>query len=510
MSEKSYFGQIKEQFFDIKKGEWPRALALSFFFFLVIAVFWVLKPIKKGALISFYKDTPLQLWGLTFGGAEVEQLAKVVNMVVVFGVVVLFTILIRRFKRQQVVYIFCGLISILLVYFGFVMVNPGATDAWTFYVFGDIFNSIMVATFWAFANDVNSPGESKRLYGIIGLGGVLGGFIGATFVSALVDVNNAKELMASSASELNFAEQIQSGFIEFVFPIYQQVLAFSDWLNQQFGFTGLDDEMLGRQGLLLLCILAMAAIAFLAYFVNARAREEESPDTRNEEGGEGEGKSVSAALEGAKLVFNSKYLLAILGIIGFYEIISNIIEFQLSASVETSAMQGTQIDSFFGTYGLLIGLVSISVQLFATPYVMNKKSVGAALLILPILDFILSIGFLAVPILWVAAALSITDNSLYYSITQSAKESLYTPTSRDAKYKAKAFIDMFGQRAAKVFAVVLNLAVAAYIGIENVRWLSIATLVILVGYFFVVRYAGKEFKKQAAESEADQQNQQTV
>ena len=502
MGEKSYFGQIKEQFFDIKKGEWPRALALSFFFFLVIAVFWVLKPIKKGALISFYKETPLHLLGFTFGGAEVEQLAKVVNMIVVFGVVVLFTILIRKFKRQQVVYIFCGLISILLVYFGFVMVNPGAADAWTFYVFGDIFNSIMVATFWAFANDVNSPEESKRLYGIIGLGGVVGGFFGATFVSALVDVEGAKELMASSGSQLNMAEKMQSGFIDLVFPIYQQVLSFSGWLNDQFGFAGLDEQMLGRQGLLLLCIIAMAVIAGLAWYVNSRAHAENAGE--EQDGEEDKGKSVSAALEGAKMVFSSKYLLAILGIIGFYEIISNIIEFQLSASVEVSSMQGTQIDSFFGTYGLLIGLVSISVQLFATPYVMNKKSVGAALLILPILDFVLSIGFLAVPVLWVAAALSITDNSLYYSITQSAKESLYTPTSRDAKYKAKAFIDMFGQRSAKVIAVALNLAVAAYVGIENVRWLSIATLVVLGGYFLVVRYAGKEFEKQASETKADE------
>jgi len=101
------------------------------------------------------------------------------------------------------------------------MVNPGAFDAWTFYVFGDIFNSIMVATFWAFANDVNSPQESKRLYGIIGLGGVVGGFFGATFVSALVDVEGAKELMASSFSELNIAEKIQTGFIELVFPVYE-------------------------------------------------------------------------------------------------------------------------------------------------------------------------------------------------------------------------------------------------------------------------------------------------
>lgn len=496
MSDKSYFARIKEQFFDIKKGEWPRALALSFFFFLVIAVFWVLKPIKKGALISFYKQDALQVLGLTFGGAEVEQLAKVVNMIVVFGVVVLFTMLIRRFKRQQVVYIFCGLISIALIYFGFALTNISAFDAWTFYVFGDVFNSIMVATFWAFANDVNSPGESKRLYGIIGLGGVVGGFFGATFVSALVDVQGARELMSKSAGQLNIAQQLQQGFMEIAFPVYEKIIQFSTWLNNSFGYSNFEEQMLGRQSLLLICILAMAVIALLAWFVNTRASDSDEEQQEDEQE-EGE-KSVSAALEGAKLVFNSKYLLAILGIIGFYEIISNIIEFQLSATVETSALQGTEIDSFFGTYGLLIGVVSISVQLFATPYVMNKKSVGMALLILPVLDFILSLGFIAVPILWVAAALSIGDNSLYYSITQSAKESLYTPTSRDAKYKAKAFIDMFGQRSAKVLAVVLNLVVAAYVGIENVRWLSLATLVVIAAYFMVVRFAGKEFKNRTS------------
>jgi hypothetical protein len=41
--------------------------------------------------------------------------------------------------------------------------------------------------------------------------------------------------------------------------------------------------------------------------------------------------------------------------------------------------------------------------------------------------------------------------------------------------------------------------VAAYVGIENVRWLSIATLMVIAGYFLVVRYAGKEFKKRADE-----------
>jgi len=93
--------------------------------------------------------------------------------------------------------------------------------------------------------------------------------------------------------------------------------------------------------------------------------------------------------------------------------------------------------------------------------------------------------------------MSASDNSLNYSINQSAKEALYTPTDQDTKYKAKAFIDMFVQRFAKVLAVVLNLVVAAWVGLQHVRWLSIACLVILVFWILVVRYAGREFEEKA-------------
>lgn len=440
---------LRKQFFDIRRDEWPTALALALFFFLVIAAFWIYKPIKKGLLIGFYAEEPLLLFGMSFGGAEVEQLAKVLNMIVVYGAVVLFTVLIRRYERQTVIYVFCGLISALLVGFAYAVMQPDPVTAWSFYVFGDLFNSVMVASFWAFTNDVNTPGQSKRLYGIIGLGGVVGGFVGATFVSQFVEAGSV-----------------------------------------------------GRSGLLLGSIAAMAIIAAIVYFVNRRdenRRTREAPENRAEEPGRS---SVSAALEGARLVFQSKYLLAILAIIGLYEIVSNIIEFQLSASVETSGLTGPDIDAFFGTYGQLIGVVSISVQLLLTPYLMNRQGIGAALLVLPLVDLVLSGGFLVFPALGMAAALSIGDNALNYSINQSAKESLYTPTSRDAKYKAKAFIDMFVQRAAKVLAVGLNLAFAALVSIAAVRWLSVASIAVLIAWIAVVRFAGRRFKERATVEEA--------
>jgi AAA family ATP:ADP antiporter len=133
---------------------------------------------------------------------------------------------------------------------------------------------------------------------------------------------------------------------------------------------------------------------------------------------------------------------------------------------------------------------------------MNRWSVGVALMVLPVVDLILSAGFLAVPVLGMAAALSIGDNALNYSINQSAKESLYTPTTPDEKYKAKAFIDMFIQRGAKVLAVGLNLTFAALVSIAAVRWLSLASFVVLAGWIVVVVFAGRRFVQKAAGAEA--------
>lgn len=432
--------RLRNEFFDIRRREWPTALGLSAFFFLVIAVFWVLKPIKRGALISLYADDPLQLLGVTFSGAEAEQIGKTLNMLVVYVLVVAYTWLVRRTTRLQVILLLCGVLGGLMTFFAVAIATPSGPVVWSFYVFGDMFNSLMVVTFWAFANDVTQPEQSKRLYGIVGLGGVVGGFVGATFVRANV-------------------------------------------------------EAVGRTPLLLTCVVALALIAGITYYVN---RREGGTAHRSTDDGDAS-PSVSAALEGARLVFKSKYLLAILGLIGLYEIVSNIVDFQLAAVVETSIQDGQARDAFFGLVGQITGIGSIVIQLLVTSFVMKRYGVGVALLFLPVAILFSSVGFLLVPSLVFVVAMSASDNALNYSINQSAREALYTPTSRDVKYKAKAFIDMFVQRLAKVVAVVLNLGVAAFVGVQGVRWLSLASIAVLVAWIALVRYAGQQFDERADE-----------
>ncbi len=439
MAAKRIINNIRKNFFDIKKKEWPNVIMMALFFFMVIATFWVLKPLKRGLLVNFYENNPLHLLGTSFAGAEVEQLAKVVNMVVVYAIVVMFTLLSRKLKRQHLNLTLNLFFAGLFILFASLMSNPGPATSWSFYVLGDMFNSAMVTFFWAYSNDIFSSDQAKRTYGIVGLGGIIGGIVGSTVVVGYVNE-------------------------------------------------------LGRPTLLYLCLIPLAIMIAIGYLVNRRTPQSQEKQTQTPCA---EGKRCNAIFEGADIVFKSKYLLAIVGIIALYEMVSNIVDFQLSATIASGISGDLEKDAYFGFVGQITSIISLFVQIFLTSFVMKRYGVGIALLFLPIAITLGSVGFLVVPSLLFVTIMSASDNSLNYSINQSAKEALYTPTEQDVKYKAKAFIDMFVQRFAKVLAVVLNLAVAAWVGLEHVRWLSIACLIILVFWILAVRYAGREFENKA-------------
>lgn len=424
------------QFADIRPNEWPRALLLSLFFFLIIATYWILKPVKRALIISHFQENPLELLGFTFSGAQAEQLGKVLNLLAVYLVVVIFVRLSRRLARHHLVQIFAFGFAALFVLFSRTIHSGSDLMVWSFYIAGDMFNTAMVAIFWAFTGDIVHSEEAKRTFGLIGFGGVLGGFLGATLVSATV-------------------------------------------------------MSIGRATLLAICVAPMVIISVLAHWVHRRTAEARR---EREDAPAASASRQSAALEGMRLVFSSRYLLAIAGLIASYELVSNIIDFQLSAMVEQTIPHSLQRDAFFGRIGQIVGIVSILVQLFLTSFILKRFGVRVALMFLPLAILASSVGFLVMPLLVFAASMSVADNALNYSINQSAREALYVPTSKDAKYKAKAFIDMFVQRLAKVASVFLNLVFSVAF-VSGIRWLSLVTILMLAGWLVLVRYVGRGFLK---------------
>ena len=424
-------------FVDIKSDELPLALLMFGYFFLVITTFWILKPIKKGLFIEFYDQAGFDLLGVAFTAPQAELLAKVLNMVVAFVAVVVFSRLSHSLRRQQLTYVFVAFFVVCCLLFSRWLLNPADASVWSFYLFGDLYSTLMVATFFAFLNDSVTPQAAKRLYGLVGLGGVSGGVFGTSVVTANVSL-----------------------------------LSLPAWLW--------------------ICSGISVLIGGLAWAAGRQvdvggASETGEPATSSSPG--------NPATEGARMVFRSRYLLSIVAIVGLYEIISTILDFQFTFTV-AHFLDGPDIGRHFALVFTITNWVSLLVQLFLTGFIMTRFGVAVALLVLPFTVALGSSAFLLFPALWVGSLLNTADNGFSYSINQSAKETLYVPTSAAEKYRAKAFIDMFVQRLAKAVAVLISLAITfAFTDFSSLRYLGVITLVLLVVWVLAARYAGREFAR---------------
>ncbi len=194
-----------------------------------------------------------------------------------------------------------------------------------------------------------------------------------------------------------------------------------------------------------------------------------------------------------RLVFRSPYLTSIVAVVALYEISSTLLDFMFT-SATAHYLSGPDVGAHFARVFSLTNWTSMLVQVFLTSAIMRRFGLANALSVQPGTMSIVSLAFFLHPTLWLGSALSWADNAFAYSLNQSAKESLYTPTSRDEKYAAKAFIDMFVQRFAKALAVGVSLLVTTLVtDFGVVRWLAFA--VVLLGGFWLraARCAGHEF-----------------
>ncbi len=422
-----------KKFFDIRAGEWQATLSMFTFWFSAITVFQILRPLKAGLFIEYL-------------GAKTELLAKLLNIVVAAVAMVVFTFLYNRLGGRRLVYFLClFFVACLLFFAATVSDRPTNFINWSFYLFGDLWSTVWVATFWALLNELSTPDQSKRLYGVIGTGGVLGGLLGVTLVRSLIKEYSAPPLI-------------------------------------------------------LMCALLTLVIGAVVWQVNRLARQPGAALTYRPRPVRGDAGRSNAALEGGKLVFTSQYLLAVVGIMLLYELCSQIMDFQFKSLTQSGITGGTNTQFFLANVYLITNIISVVVQLVFTSFIMRRFGLGTALLVLPVAVALSSGMFLAAPTLVFASLLTISDNSFNYSINQTARETLYVPTSSDEQYKARAFTNMFVQRAGKGIGIGIAFLLSA-VSVDVLRWLSPVTIAITGIWIWIAIFAGRRFQQLVLERE---------
>jgi AAA family ATP:ADP antiporter len=418
---------------------------------LTLTIFWILKPLKKSLFIGLYdSDQTFKLGSMEMLGSSAELLAKGMNLLIAFMLVVFLTLVTRLAKRQRLTYCCMGLIIAMTFCFSLQINEPSESTVWLFYWFGDLYISLMLAAFFSFLHDTVDLRNAKRLYGFIVLGAVSGGAVGSTYFRGWIEEMNNQQ-----------------------------------WLNTIIGIG------------VVICLLAFAA----GWMAKSIPHHEPNPSPNDVPK-----KKFNAAIEGASLVFKSRYLIAIAGIVGFYEITSEVLDYQFTAMTERFVPK-EDIGSHFGTVYAIGNIAALVVQLCFSIFAASfpKYRIHWILMALPLAVALSSLFFIIAPILLAASLLKISDSTFAYSVNQTGRETLYNPLSRQEKYVARAFVEVFIQRTGKVAALLIAFLVPIFLNTRNeagqletsllgLQLLGGFTCIIVALWFYCVKIVGRKFE----------------
>ncbi len=378
------------------KEERRKFSLLAIVFSFTIGVYWLFRPVKDGVF-------------LTMVGIDWQPIVKIMSVFVVIPIVFIYSKLVDRFPRHKLLYGLSVFYAIATVIFAFLILNPTIGIAntetspwrilgWSWYLFVESFGSVMVALFWSFVADTTTPDSAKRGYSLIALGGQLGGLIGPFAGGYIADNYGTGNALLFGAAGL-------------------LALTFSVWYY-----------------------MSSMPKAEMHGFGSGHGKPLESKP--------GETKPKPGFGEGLRLLLTKPYLLGIFAVVSFYEIIVTILDFHFKALASQQYI-GDALTSYLSQYAMWTNGVALASLLLGAGAVGRKLGLTRTLLLLPILVGLAVFILNLFPILSVAFALMVVSKGINYALNQPAKEQLYIPTSKDSKYKAKAWIDMFGSRSSK-------------------------------------------------------------
>ena len=376
---------------DVRAGEGVGALILAVNIFSVLTFYSVLKVIRD-ALI------------LTQEGAEVKSYSAAGQAILALAFVPAYAFVAARVDRMRLISIVTVFFALNLVAFAVVGLS-GVQVGVVFFIWVGLFNLVMVAQFWAFANDVYNPERGKRLFPLVGVGQSLGAVAGAS-----------------------------------VAVLFARVSPYT---------------------LMLLAAVGLLLPLGLTFWADSRER-----GTSREAAAAAD--APIGRRNGFGLVFSDRYLfliamlfvlLNLVNTLGGFLLDKLIIEESLrQIAANPAADQGEIVRSLTGGVQLSVNILGFVLQTLAVSRIFKLIGVRGALFILPILA-LGSYGMITVlPIFAVVRIAKILENSTDYSIQQTTRHALFLPTSREAKYNAKQAIESFFWRAGDLLQALIVFA----------------------------------------------------
>lgn len=420
---------------------------LAVIFGLIIGTYWTLRPIKDGVFGSVV-------------GEDYFGWAKILSLVIIFPIVIAYSKLIDKYPRNKVFYGLVTLYGALALLFAWFFMDPqiGLPNTaahplrligWLWYVWVESFGSLIPALFWAITTDSTMPESAKRGFPIIALFAQVGNFAGPYFLTA------------------------------------------QRW---EFAHSG---------PIVVICAGMMFAVIAL-FWLLMKTTPEELMRGYHGDASHQQTESEPGFFEGLKLLCTEKYLLGLFLIIFTFEAIVTVFDNHFKIAVTQAFDSEVLRTAYLSQYAYFTGIASCLCVLLGInniqhwfsmrmSLILTPIAVGAAVLLIKFNPQTLVISF------WIM----VCSKAINYALNQPSMKQLYIPTSKNARYKAQAWIEMFGGRSSKAAGGGLTLMraplKASYGALAGVDlFLTISSIISfgLIGVWFVVIfYVSKTYTK---------------
>jgi len=345
-------------------------------------------------LAGYYVLRPLREEMGIRGGVETLHWSFTATFVVMLAAVPAYSALVARLPRSRAIPLVYRFFLLNLVVF-WALLRSGLAPEWTaraFFVWVSVYNLFVVSVFWSFMADLFTAPQAKRLFGFVAAGGSLGAIAGPAAAGVLARPLGAANLVLVSAALLEIATR---------------------------------------------CAGRLSAWARTA-----------GPGTRAPpEAGVGGG-----ALAGFRETLRSPYLAAIAAHQLLFSLGATFLYFQLARVVAASIPDSARRTALFAAVDLAVSVGSLATQALATGRIVAGLGLGAALGVVPVLSAAGFVAVAAAPALWLLGGFQALRRAIHFAVDRPAREVLFTVVPREAKYKAKSFIDTFVYRGADALA----------------------------------------------------------
>jgi ATP:ADP antiporter, AAA family len=449
-------------FTDVRAGEGGTVLLLALTVFLLLAAYYFIKPVREALILSGE-------------GAEVKSYASAGQAVLLLGLVPAYGLLADRLPRRALLNAVTAFFLVCLIVF-YVLAQAGVQVGVPFFLWVGIFNSIIIAQFWSFANDLYTKNQGERLFAILAFGGSLGAFLASLVASQLIPIIGVPQLLLVAAV----------------------LLALSAVLSNV-----VDARERARHETHLPLHLTTAEIPAATGEYQIQTLEETDKLTVSLPG------TGPTTRKGTfRLVFQDRYLLliAVLALLlnwvnttGEY-ILSRTVEGAAEAAVATGTANGLSVSEYIGEFYskffFAVNLLGLTAQLFLVSRLLKYFGVKVAIMVLPLIALFGYAVLAFVPILALVRVVKIAENATDYSVQNTVRNVLFLPTSRDQKYKAKQAIDSFFVRAGDVLSAGLVYLGTVVIGFSTTGFARV-NLMLAAAWVVLALAIGREYMRKS-------------